>query len=99
MDDLTREIERVMALPTSREVKYALYALFARRGPEILQAVKDAERYYELLYAVASKWPNESRHETALRYIVERESSSRSGPVSQREKAIDAAIASGKGEV
>lgn len=30
--------------------------------------------YYELLYAVACKFPNETRHETALRYIRERES-------------------------
>jgi hypothetical protein len=27
------------------------------------------EKYYELVYCVASKFPNESRHETALRYI------------------------------
>ena len=26
-------------------------------------------RYEELIYAVASKWPKESRHQTALRYI------------------------------
>ena len=29
--------------------------------------------YYELLYAVEKKHPNETRHETALRYIRERE--------------------------
>ena len=26
-------------------------------------------KYYELLYSVASKFPDETRHETALRYI------------------------------
>lgn len=31
------------------------------------------EKYNELIMAVAKKYPNESRHETALRYIVERE--------------------------
>lgn len=31
------------------------------------------EKYNELLFAVANKYPNESRHETALRYIKERE--------------------------
>jgi hypothetical protein len=31
-------------------------------------------KYQELLYAVACKYPGESRHETALRYIRERES-------------------------
>jgi len=30
-------------------------------------------KYSELLYAVESKHPNESRHETALRYIKDRE--------------------------
>ena len=32
-----------------------------------------SELYHELLYAVAQKFPGESRHETALRYIRERE--------------------------
>ena len=27
--------------------------------------------YYELILAVGNKYPNESRHETALRYIIE----------------------------
>jgi len=31
------------------------------------------KQYQELLFAVANKYPNESRHETALRYIRERE--------------------------
>lgn len=30
---------------------------------------KDGERYRELIYAVHSVYPNETRHETALRYI------------------------------
>ncbi len=36
-----------------------------------LEAV--AEKYRELLYQVACKFPNETRHETALRYLKERE--------------------------
>ena len=36
----------------------------------------DAERYQELLYAVQRKFPNESRHETALRYIKHAEAPS-----------------------
>ena len=31
------------------------------------------EKYNELLYEVVNKWPNETRHETAKRYIHERE--------------------------
>jgi hypothetical protein len=30
-------------------------------------------KYYELLFAVSQKFPGETRHETALRYIRERE--------------------------
>ena len=33
-----------------------------------------SKQYQELIMAVESKYPNESRHETALRYIRERES-------------------------
>jgi hypothetical protein len=46
--------------------------------------------YYELLYAVARKVPNETRHQTALRYIQQMEE--RCIDISSGEKAIDAAI-------
>lgn len=35
------------------------------------------QQYYELLYHVERKFPNESRHQTALRYICEAESNFR----------------------
>lgn len=48
--------------------------------PETLQAIAHLDRraaqHSELLYAVAHKWPGETRHETALRYIRERETAS-----------------------
>jgi hypothetical protein len=44
-----------------------LAALDAAPLPESTQ--QDAALYRELLYAVSKKWPGESRHETALRYI------------------------------
>ena len=37
------------------------------------------KKYHELLYAVESAHPGESRHETALRYIMERESNKACG--------------------
>lgn len=37
-------------------------------------------RYEELIFAVCRKYPGESRHETALRYIREREDAPCSGP-------------------
>ncbi len=39
----------------------------------------DSEKYRELLFAVSSKHPGETRHQTALRYIVERERAATEG--------------------
>jgi len=33
------------------------------------------DKYNELIYAVQNKYPNETRHQTALRYILEKEKS------------------------
>ena len=41
-------------------------------------------KYYELLYCVENKYPDESRHDTAMRYIKEREASGTS--IAQAEK-------------
>jgi len=40
---------------------------------ELRRLHKISERYQELLYAVESKYPGESRHDTVLRYIRDRE--------------------------
>ena len=40
----------------------------------IVALEKVAEKYYELLYEVIDVIPYENRHETALRYLKERES-------------------------
>ncbi len=49
--------------------------------------------YHELLFAVAQKWPGETRHDTALRYIQERESEidQRTDEIEQLQKIVDAA--------
>ena len=52
--------------------------------------------YMELIYEVANKWPNESRHETAKRYIYEREHRPSSGP-HQASGAVDVSAAGRKG--
>jgi hypothetical protein len=46
-----------------------------------------ADRYNELLYAVARKFPGESRHETALRYIRQMEEV-HAGPCMQNAGAV-----------
>jgi len=40
---------------------------------ELRRDAKCAPRYHELIYAVARVHPGETRHQTALRYITERE--------------------------
>ena len=47
---------------------------------------QDWNLYYELLYAVVRKFPNETRHETALRYIREAEAYC-AGETSEQAKA------------
>lgn len=49
----------------------ALREKLAERDARIAEISK---KYDELIMAVAKKFPNESRHETALKYIVQRES-------------------------
>ena len=52
-------------------------ALFVEQGDEIerLRKERDAlvQKYNELIMTVATKCPGETRHETALRYILESE--------------------------
>jgi hypothetical protein len=44
------------------------------RLQNLLRAYKDlSDKYYELLGAVGNKYPDETRHETALRYIRQAE--------------------------
>lgn len=46
----------------------------ASQGASELKALLEVKaKYYELLYAVSIKHPNETRHETALRYIKQAE--------------------------
>lgn len=50
-----------------------LDAALAAGNEETRPVLPLEEKYHELLYAVGRKWPNESRHQTALRYIREAE--------------------------
>jgi hypothetical protein len=46
------------------------------------------KKYYELLYAVAQKYPGESRHETVLRYIREREERTTCGSQMEAKRVV-----------
>ena len=54
----------------SRSDKWAMYC---KAQEEIAKQQAEIDelkgKYYELLYAVANKFPDETRHQTALRYI------------------------------
>ena len=60
-----------------------LNALIAN-SPKADDVVKDAKLYQELIYNIGNKYPNETRHETALRYIRQAEN--------QPDEAIDKAM-------
>ena len=62
--------------PMDEEVIDSLRGNVARLERQRDELKADAERYQELLYAVQRKFPNESRHETALRYIKHAEAPS-----------------------
>lgn len=47
---------------------------------EVSRLQEDGKKYMELLYAVAQRFPNESRHETALRIIQENQNKEVGGP-------------------
>lgn len=66
----------------ARELRKELYDLdtalgigasFVPRAQRVADLVRAETHYNELLYAVACKHPGETRHQTALRYIRERE--------------------------
>lgn len=74
-----REAERklVVELQSQQEFRAERIQLAICRATEALQKENEQLRkqYNELLYAVIRKFPNETRHETALRYINETEQS------------------------
>jgi hypothetical protein len=53
-----------------KEEKAEILSRFAKLLKEL---AGERGRYNELIFAVGKKFPNETRHETALRYIRERE--------------------------
>jgi len=67
--------------PTPKDHELAVMKWFILKGDpalraaatEILRLAAIEQRYWELIYGVATKHPDETRHQTALRYIQERE--------------------------
>ncbi len=56
--------------------------LLTNAEPDLFALRAAYDLYHELLFAVARKYPNETRHQTALRYIHESEVMRNSGPAS-----------------
>ena len=65
MHGMYNGMELMMALVEGRDPDY-------REAPE--EWLGTQEKYMELLYAVTNKVPDETRHQTALRYIKNAES-------------------------
>lgn len=65
--------------PTGWQMKLAGMVRDLQRELTTAQAEIErlAEKYNELIMAVARKWPDETRHQTALRYIMQAEAPSR----------------------
>lgn len=75
--------------PLRVDIRAALAEIDRLKNYETLYTVL-SDKYMDLVMAVAQKWPEETRHETAKRYIVERESTIGQGwlaALDAREKA------------
>lgn len=55
------------------EKNYRLEREVGRLDDKVDHLERQLEEYYKLLYAVETKYPNETRHQTALRYIQQAE--------------------------
>jgi len=65
---------RDLDLPASADSQSKRILNLLAQRDELQQALAAAEgKYHELIMAVARKFPNETRHETALRYIRQAE--------------------------
>jgi len=59
------------------------YAKTLKQVSQLERELAEAKRnYMELIMSVGNKYPNETRHETAKRYIQERENTPIHGPYS-----------------
>ena len=93
MFGLTRREQRWKAEQQAAEVLAGLAAVAIRgiTDARVAEANADAdklaelrEKYNELLYAVGNKHPDETRHQTALRYIQQAEVPRVGGPQCER---------------
>lgn len=65
---------------------YEMRRELQRQVGEVRHLRRENRLYYELLYAVESKFQEETRHQTALKYIQEREMRSETGCPTDVEK-------------
>ena len=82
-----------MSEPKEIDVKHHWHGEYTDEiSPEMRELKQERDeikkKYYELIMVVATKHPNESRHQTALRYITQQEkgNQSDSGCVSTKSK-------------
>lgn len=76
MSDLIEKVAKSIAVSCKSDLPYqfaakSIISMCQEQQAEEIQSLKS--KYHELLYQVAKKFPDESRHETALRYIRQAE--------------------------
>ena len=82
------QLERELAEAVAKERERELAEAVAKEREACAQVVDELERelaeakrsYMELIMSVENAYPNETRHETAKRYIQERENMPSHGP-------------------
>jgi hypothetical protein len=87
-EEFEKWLSRVESAWPPEELAYGIWQAAYRAGQASVEAERDAlrEKYEELIMAVGNKYEGETRHQTALRYIVKAEE-----PTTMRSVAIDAA--------
>ena len=82
---LLRDVEKKFSEARQEARKYEEIArgYLAPAAPSAPLSLKTERLYHELLYAVGNKYKGETRHQTALRYLREREAASLSGEAKQ----------------
>lgn len=61
-------------------------AVLAKQSQLVAYAKELEAAYHELIGAVSNRWPEETRHQTAPRYIREREDSANNAPAKAERK-------------
>jgi len=69
------EFSRYIKLTLAGDFAFAIRNKIDEKDKRIKELENELQKYNELIMAVQNKWPNQTRHETALKYIMQAENS------------------------